>query len=176
MRFLETKLQGAFLIDPERRADERGFFARVFCVEEFQAQGLETRLVQCSISFNRQKGTLRGLHFQTSPFEETRLVRCTMGAVYDVILDLRPGSSTFKHWLAIELSGENRRMVYIPGGFAHGFLTLADSSEVFYQMSEYYHPEAAQGVRWDDLAFGIQWPIPISLISDKDLSYKDFNP
>jgi dTDP-4-dehydrorhamnose 3,5-epimerase len=174
MRFLETKLLGAFLIDPERRADERGFFARVFCVEEFQAQGLETHLVQCSISFNRQKETLRGMHFQTSPFEEDRLVRCTMGAVYDVILDLRPGSSTFKQWLGIELSADNRRMVYIPRGFAHGFLTLADNSEVFYQMSEYYHPEAVQGVRWDDPAFSIQWPIPISLISDKDLSYKDF--
>ncbi|MBE3142447.1 MAG: dTDP-4-dehydrorhamnose 3,5-epimerase [Planctomycetes bacterium] len=175
MRFLETKLLGAFLIDPERRADERGFFARVFCVEEFQAQGLETHLVQSSISFNRRKGTLRGMHFQTSPFEEARLVRCTIGAVYDVILDLRPGSSTFKQWLGIELSADNRRMVYIPRGFAHGFLTMADNSEVFYQISEYYHPEAAQGVRWDDPAFSIQWPLPISLISDKDLSYKDFN-
>ena len=117
MQFLETKLQGAFLIDPELQADTRGFFARVFCGEEFMAQGLETRLVQCSISFNRQKGTLRGMHFQALPFEEVRLVRCTMGAVYDVILDLRPDSSTFKHWLGIELSAANRRMVYIPAGF-----------------------------------------------------------
>ena len=131
--------------------------------------------MQCSISFNRQKGTLRGMHFQASPFEEVRLVRCTMGAVYDVILDLRPGSSTFKQWLAIELSADNRGMVYIPGGFAHGFLTLADNTEIFYQMSEVYHPQAAQGVRWDDPAFSIHWPIPVSLISDKDHSYKDFN-
>jgi dTDP-4-dehydrorhamnose 3,5-epimerase len=136
---------------------------------------LETSLVQCSISFNRQKGTLRGMHFQTSPFEENRLVRCTMGAAYDVILDLRSGSSTFKQWLAIELSADNRRMVYVPRGFAHGFLTLENDTEIFYQMSEFYHPEAAQGVRWDDPAFSIHWPIPISLISDKDLRYKDFN-
>jgi dTDP-4-dehydrorhamnose 3,5-epimerase len=145
-------------------------------VEEFQAQGLETRLVQSSISFNRQKGTLRGMHFQTSPYEEARLVRCTMGTVYDVILDLRSGSSTYKQWLAIELSADNRRMVYVPRGFAHGFLTLENDTEIFYQMSEFYHPEAAQGVRWDDPAFNVHWPIPISLISDKDLNYKDFNP
>ena len=174
MKFQETKLKGAFLVDPERREDERGFFGRVFCVEEFQAQGLETRLVQCSISFNCQKGTLRGMHFQASPFEEVRLVRCTMGVVYDVILDLRPGSSTFKQWQGIELNADNRRMVYIPRGFAHGFLTLADDSELFYQMSEYYHPEAVQGVRWNDPAFNIHWPLPISLISDKDLNNKDF--
>jgi dTDP-4-dehydrorhamnose 3,5-epimerase len=174
MRFQETKLKGAFHIDPELHEDERGFFGRVFCVEEFQTYGLETRLVQCSISFNRQKGTLRGMHFQAPPFEETRLVRCTMGMVYDVMLDLRPGSSTFKQWQGIELSADNRRMVFIPRGFAHGFLTLTDNTEIFYQMSEYYHAEAAQGVRWDDPAFNIQWPLPISLISDKDLSYKNF--
>jgi dTDP-4-dehydrorhamnose 3,5-epimerase len=171
MRFQETKLQGAFLIDPERREDERGFFARVFCVEEFQTLGLETSLVQCSISFNRQKGTLRGMHFQTSPFEEVRLVRCTMGAVYDVMLDLRPSSATFRQWLGIELSADNRRMVYIPSGFAHGFLTLADNTEIFYQMSESYHSQAAQGVRWNDPAFGIHWPEKPRVIAVKDQNY-----
>ena len=176
MHFRQTKLQGAFIIEPDRKEDERGFFARVFCVDEFAAQGLETNLVQCSVSFNKQRGTLRGMHFQGAPFEETRLVRCTMGAIYDVIVDLRPDSATFKQWLAAELSAENRHMVYIPAGFAHGFLTLVDNTELFYQMSEFYYPEAAQGVRWDDPAFGIQWPLPVSVISDKDRSYPEFNP
>jgi len=175
MLFLETSLQGAFIIEPERKEDERGFFARVFCVEEFEAHGLDTRLVQCSISYNKQKGTLRGMHFQTFPHEEVRLVRCTTGAVYDVVLDLRPDSPTFKRWIAEVLTSENRRMMYVPRGFAHGFLTLENNCEVLYQMSESYHPEAAQGVRWDDPAFGIQWPIPLSIISDKDLNYQAFN-
>jgi len=175
MLFLETSLQGAFIIEPERKEDERGFFARVFCVEEFEAHGLDTRLVQCSISYNKQKGTLRGMHFQTFPHEEVRLVRCTTGAVYDVVLDLRSGSPTFKRWIAEVLTSENRRMMYVPRGFAHGFLTLENNCEVLYQMSESYHPEAAQGVRWDDPAFGIQWPIPLSIISDKDLNYQAFN-
>jgi dTDP-4-dehydrorhamnose 3,5-epimerase len=175
MLFQETKLPGAFIIEPERKGDERGFFARVFCVEEFGAQGLETNLVQCSISFNRQRGTLRGMHFQVAPYEEVRLVRCTMGAIYDVILDLRPTSPTFKQWIAEELTSENRRMLYVPKGFAHGFITLENDCEVYYQMSEFYHHENAGGVRWDDPAFGIKWPEPVQLISDSDSSFKDFN-
>ncbi len=174
MHFLGTRLPGVFIIEPELKEDERGFFARVFCVEEFVAQGLETNLVQCSISFNKQQGTLRGMHYQAAPHEEVRLVRCTMGAVYDVVLDLRPDSPTFKHWIAAELTGENRRMVYIPKGFAHGFLTLENSCEVFYQMSEFYHNENVRGVRWNDPVFGIQWPAPVQLISERDRSFKDF--
>jgi dTDP-4-dehydrorhamnose 3,5-epimerase len=174
MHFLGTRLPGVFIIEPERKEDERGFFARVFCVEEFGAQGLETNLVQCSISFNKQQGTLRGMHYQAAPHEEVRLVRCTMGAVYDVVLDLRPDSPTFKLWITTELTGENRRMVYIPKGFAHGFLTLEKSCEVFYQMSEFYHNENVRGVRWNDPAFGIQWPAPVQLISERDRSFKDF--
>ena len=175
MHFLETKLQGAFIIDPERKEDERGFFARIFCAEEFDAQGLETNLVQCSVSFNKRRGTLRGLHFQSAPHEEVRLVRCTMGAVYDVLLDLRSASPTFKQWIGEELTSENRRMVYVPKGFAHGFITLEDNCEVFYQMSEFYHSENAGGVRWDDPAFRIRWPVPVRLISERDSSFKDFN-
>ncbi|MGD0002801.1 MAG: dTDP-4-dehydrorhamnose 3,5-epimerase [Anaerolineaceae bacterium] len=175
MHFLRTGLPGVFIIEPERKEDERGFFARVFCEEEFGAYGLETNLVQCSISFNKQRGTLRGMHYQAAPYEEVRLVRCTMGAVYDVVLDLQPDSPTLKQWIAAELTSENRRMVYVPKGFAHGFLTLENSCEVFYQMSEFYHHENAGGVRWDDPAFGIQWPAPVQLISERDRSFKDFS-
>jgi dTDP-4-dehydrorhamnose 3,5-epimerase len=174
MLFLETSLQGAFIIEPERKEDERGFFARVFCVEEFGARGLETNLVQCSISFNKQKGTLRGMHFQTIPHEEVRLVRCTTGAVYDVLLDLRSDSLTFKQWIGEVLTSENRRMMYVPKGFAHGFLTLENNCEVLYQMSEFYHSDYAGGVRWDDPAFGIEWPAQVRLISERDRTFKDF--
>ena len=174
MLFQETRLQGALIIQPERKEDERGFFARVFCVEEFEAHGLETRLVQCSISYNKQMGTLRGMHFQTFPYQEVRLVRCTAGAIYDVLLDLRPESPTFKQWKAEVLTGENRRMLYVPKGFAHGFLTLENNCEVFYQMSEFYYGENSSGVRWNDPAFGIEWPAPVQLISEKDRTFMDF--
>ncbi len=174
MLFLETSLKGAFIIEPERKEDERGFFARVFCVEEFGARGLETNLMQCSISFNKQKGTLRGMHFQTFPYEEVRLVRCTTGAVYDVLLDLRSDSLTFKQWIGEVLTSENRRMMYVPKGFAHGFLTLENNCEVLYQMSEFYHGDYAGGVRWDDPAFGIEWPAQVRLISERDRTFKDF--
>ena len=174
MIFTETKLKGVFVIEPERLEDERGFFARTWCQREFEAHGLNQRLVQCSISFNKRKGTLRGMHYQVAPYEEARLVRCTMGAIYDVALDLRPASSTFKQWVAVELTSENRRMLYIPEGLAHGFQTLEDNTEVFYQMSEFYHPECAKGVRWDDLAFRIVWPSDVIVISDKDREYSDF--
>jgi dTDP-4-dehydrorhamnose 3,5-epimerase len=172
--FSETKLRGAYIVDPEKMEDERGFFARTFCQKEFNAHGLNPRLVQCGISFNKKKGTLRGMHFQAPPLQEAKLVRCTRGAIYDVIIDLRSDSLTFKHWVAVELSAENHRMLYIPEGFAHGFQTLEDNTEVAYQMSEFYHPESARGVRWDDPAFGFRWPLRPVAISDKDRKYTDF--
>lgn len=171
MKFIETELKGALIIEPERLEDERGFFARVFCEHEFAAHGLETRLIQCNISFNRRKGTLRGMHYQAPPHEETKLVRCTMGAIYDVIVDLRPGSTTYRKWTAVELSADNHLMLYVPKGFAHGFQTLADNSEVFYQMSQFYVPDAARTLRWDDPAFGIVWPAASPVVSARDRSY-----
>jgi len=174
MIFTETSLKGAFLIEPERLEDERGFFARTWCQREFEAHGLNSRLVQCNISFNKKMGTLRGMHYQVAPYEEARLVRCTQGAIYDVIIDLRPESSTFKQYIAAVLTAQNRTMLYVPEGFAHGFLTLEDNTEVFYQMSEFYAPEYARGVRWNDPAFGIQWPAEIQVISDRDQNYPDF--
>jgi dTDP-4-dehydrorhamnose 3,5-epimerase len=174
MIFTETKLKGAFIIEPERQEDERGFFARTFCQEEFKAHGLNPNLVQCSISFNKKKGTVRGMHCQVAPYQETKLVRCTQGAIYDVIIDLRSDSLTFKKWLAADLTAENRRMFYIPKGFAHGFQTLKDNTEVHYQMSEFYHPESFKGIRWDDSTFNVKWPLSITVISEKDLSYRDF--
>lgn len=168
MHFSETKLKGAFIIQPELLEDERGFFARTFCQEEFEAHGLNPELVQCNISFNKKKGTLRGMHYQSAPYEEDKLVRCTMGAIYDVIIDLRTKSPTFKQWVSVELSAENRKLLYIPKGFAHGFQTLEDDSEVFYQMSEFYHEDHARGVCWDDPAFGVEWPLTNPIVSEKD--------
>jgi dTDP-4-dehydrorhamnose 3,5-epimerase len=174
MRFLETSLPGAYLVEPELKEDERGFFARIFCADEFKAHGLETQLVQCSISSSKQKGTLRGMHHQAQPYGEVRLVRCTMGSIFDVIIDLRPDSPTLCDWWGYELSAENRKAVYIPKGFAHGFITLEDGCEVFYQMSEYYHPESARGVRWNDPSFNIHLPIMPVIISERDRTYPDF--
>ena len=175
MLFIETKLAGVYIIELEKREDDRGFFARTFCQREFDAHGLNPRIVQCSVSFNRRKGTLRGMHYQVAPYEETKLVRCTMGAIYDVAVDLRRDSPTFKQWVAVELTADNRTMFYIPEGFAHGFQTLEDNTEVAYQMSEFYHPESARGVRWDDPAFGIKWPEgEIRIISEKDRGYLDY--
>ena len=174
MIFIETKLQGAFIVEPERLEDERGFFARTWCKREFAAQELDTKLVQCNVSFNKKRGTLRGMHHQVAPHEEAKLVRCTMGAIYDVIIDLRPDSSTFKDWVSIEITAENRKMIYIPEGFSHGFMTLKDNTEVFYQMSEFYDPECARGVRWNDPAFDIAWPEDVKVISEKDKEYPDF--
>jgi len=175
MIFTETKLKGAFIIDVEPREDERGFFARSWCADEFRRHGLNSRLVQCNISFNNKRGTLRGIHYQVAPFPEAKLVRCTMGAIYDVIIDLRADSPTFKQWISVELTAENRRALYIPEDFAHGFQTLIDHTEVFYQMSEFYHPECARGLRWDDLAFGIEWPFAPRIISQQDAGYADFS-
>ncbi len=174
MTFKETAIPGVFEIGIQAIQDERGFFARTWCRSEFEQHGLESTLVQCNISFNARKGTLRGMHFQSAPFEETKLVRCTQGAIYDVILDLRPQSTTFKSWVAVTLTAENRNMVYIPKGCAHGFLTMQDETEVFYQMSEVYNAESAYGVRWNDPAFGIAWPDRVEVISDRDRNYLDF--
>ena len=176
MKFTATPLQGAYIIDLEPIEDERGFFARSWSVDEFAARGLNPRLVQCNISFNRRRGTLRGMHYQSAPREEAKLVRCTRGAIHDVIVDLRPASPTFKGHIAATLTAENRRMLYVPEGFAHGFQTLADDTEVFYQMAEFYAAECARGVRWDDPALGIRWPDAERTISAKDQQYPDFAP
>jgi dTDP-4-dehydrorhamnose 3,5-epimerase len=174
MIFSETRLAGAYVIEPERQEDERGFFARVWCQKEYQAKGVNPHLVQCSVSFNKQRGTLRGMHWQQAPHAEAKVVRCTMGAIYDVIIDLRPDSVTFKHYEGLLLTPENRTMLYVPDGFAHGFLTLIDNTEVFYQMSEFYHPESQAGVRWNDPAFGIPWVDDVRVISYRDAHYPDF--
>ncbi len=174
MIFKETKLAGAFVIELERRTDQRGFFARTFCQQEFEAQGLKTEVAQCNVSFNKRKGTLRGMHYQVAPFAEAKLVRCTSGSIYDVIIDLRPASATFKKYCAVELSAENRRMLYIPEDFAHGFQTLQDDTEVFYQMAQCYSAEHARGVRWNDPAFGIEWPKGERIIIERDQNYPDF--
>lgn len=175
MIFIETKLKGAFIIEPERIEDGRGFFARCWCQREFESQGLNSRLAQCNISFNLKKGTLRGLHFQKPPHAEAKLVRCTAGAIFDVIVDLRRESPTFKQYMGVELNAENRSILYVPEGFAHGFQTIQDNTEVFYQMSEFYVPGSASGVRWDDPAFGIQWPFEVTVISPRDQNHPDFS-
>ncbi len=171
VKFLPLRLVGSYLIEPEQIEDERGFFARTFCQKQFQEMGLKLPLEQCSLSFNRKKGTLRGMHFQKPPHSEAKLVRCTSGKIYDVIIDLRAGSSTYKHWESVILSAQNRNMLYVPEGFAHGFQTLEDDSEVFYQISYPYVPESAFGLRWNDPAIGIVWPKEVSVISPKDLQY-----
>lgn len=171
MKFVETPLKGAFVIELEPIEDERGFFARTFCRREFEEHGLNPNLVQCSISFNRKRGTLRGMHYQVPPHAECKLVRCTRGAIYDVIVDLRDGSPTARKWFGVELSAENRRAIYIPEGFAHGLQALVDDSEVLYEISEFYHAESARGVRFDDPAFGIRWPLPVAMVSARDRGF-----
>jgi dTDP-4-dehydrorhamnose 3,5-epimerase len=174
MKFISTDIPGAYLIEMMPISDERGFFARSWCALEFTEQGLNPRLVQCSVSFNFRRGTLRGMHYQAKPYEEAKLVRCTQGALYDVIVDLRPDSPAYCRWIGVELSAHNHRMLYIPEGVAHGFQTLADDTEVFYQMSEFYQGESARGVRWNDPAFGIDWPPEERTISLRDQQYPDF--
>jgi dTDP-4-dehydrorhamnose 3,5-epimerase len=174
MIFTETKLDGAFLIDIEEHTDERGFFARSWCQKEFEQHGLVPRVVQANISFNHKKGTVRGMHYQASPYEETKLVRCTRGAIYDVIVDLRKGSPTFRQWISAELTADNRRMLFVPEGFAHGFQILTDATEVCYQVSHFYTPGAERGARFNDPAFGIRWPLDVTVISEKDANWADF--
>ena len=176
MKFLRTRLEGACVIELDRLEDERGFFARSFCRDEFAAHGLKASFVQCNISFNARRGTLRGLHYQASPYEEAKLVRCTRGAIFDVIVDIRKRSDTYRRWIGMELTAENRRMLYVPEGFAHGFQTLEDASEGFYQMSDMFRPEASCGVRWNDPALGIDWPLPDPTVSARDSGYLDFIP
>jgi dTDP-4-dehydrorhamnose 3,5-epimerase len=172
--FRATNLKGVFVIELEKREDDRGFFARSFCREEFQAHGLNLNVAQCNVSFNRKKGTLRGMHFQTAPYEEAKLVRCTRGSMYDVCIDLRTNSPTFKQHFAVVLSAHEHNMIYIPEGFAHGLQTLEDDTEVFYQMSQMYSPESARGVRWNDPAFCIEWPPAERTMTEKDRTYPDF--
>jgi dTDP-4-dehydrorhamnose 3,5-epimerase len=175
MRFTETSVAGAVIVDVEAHVDERGFFGRSWCTREFEANGLNPCVVQCNISGNLARGTLRGMHYQAPPHAECKLVRCTKGAIYDVVIDLRRSSPTYLRHVAAELTEDNHRALYIPEGLAHGFLTLTDNSEVFYQMSAFYEPAAARGLRWNDPAFNISWPVPVAVISTRDREYDDFN-
>ena len=189
MIFIETKLKGAFMIIPEFLEDERGFFARTYCYREFEKRGLDPNLVQCNISYNKKKGTLRGMHYQAAPHEEAKLVRCIRGSMFDAVIDLRPNSTTYCQWLGIELKAstsqitaqhlqhtDHYKMLYIPKGFAHGFQTLEDDTEVFYQMSEFYHAEYVRGIRWDDPGFGILWPYYNPIVSTRDQRFPEFKP
>jgi len=168
MRFIETPLSGAYIVELEERRDDRGFFARTFCEREFSELGLTTRISQCNLSFNHRRGTVRGLHYQVEPAAEAKLVRCIAGAVHQVLVDMRPGSPTYLRHIAVELSAANRRAVYVPELFAAGLQTLDDDSEVMYQVSEFHNPEAERGLRFDDPAIGIAWPLPVAVISPKD--------
>lgn len=172
MKFTALSVAGACLVEPEVTTDERGSFARTFCRDEFAAHGLNPELVQCSVSFNKQSGTLRGMHYQQPPYEEAKLVRCTQGVIFDVVLDLRPQSASYLGWAGIELSADNHKAMYIPEGCAHGFLTLEDNVEVFYQMSMAYHPDSVAGARWDDPAFGIEWPAANVIMSVRDKNHE----
>lgn len=174
MLFDRLLLQGAYLLKLEKHKDERGFFARTFCYKEFKEHGLNSDVMQCSISYNAQKGTLRGMHYQVAPNEEVKLVQCVRGSIYDVIIDLRPNSATYCQWVGVELSDNNGSLIYVPKGFAHGFQTLTDDAVVYYQISEFYAPESARGVRWNDPAFGIEWPLRDPVISLKDSELPDY--
>lgn len=176
MIFTETKLIGAFIIDVELLADQRGAFSRTFCAKEFEQHGLKPTVAQCNLSFNHQAGTLRGLHYQTPPAAETKLVRCTKGAIYDVIVDMRPDSPTYRQHIGVELTAENRRALYVPELFAHGYQALTDGAEVIYQVGEFYTPGYERGLRYDDPTFGITWPLPVTVISEKDASWPLFEP
>jgi dTDP-4-dehydrorhamnose 3,5-epimerase len=172
--FTESTIRGAYVVDIDRIEDDRGFFARAWCRREFEAAGLNPDLVQINLARSHTRGTLRGMHYQDAPHSEAKLARCTRGAVYDVIVDLRPDSSTFRRWLGVELTDENHRMLYVPEGVAHGYQTLTDDAELCYQTSREYAPESAGGVRYDDPAFTIEWPIPVSVISEADRTWPDF--
>lgn len=174
MIFKESKLKGAFVIDLEKHQDERGFFARTFCRKELQDHGLIADVAQANMSLSKARGTLRGMHYQKAPYEETKLVRCIRGALYDVIIDLRPESPTYKQWIGVELSADNYRMLFVPKNFAHGFITLAEDTEVTYMVSQYYSPGAELGIRWNDPQFAIEWPIDVTVISPKDANWPDF--
>jgi len=174
MIFTETKLNGAYVIEIQKLEDIRGFFARVWCKNEFETHGLISHLTQTNISFSKKEGTLRGMHYQVEPNQESKLIRCTKGAIYDVIIDLRPNSPTYKKWLGVELTAENYNMLYVPEDFAHGFQTLEDDTEVVYQVSQFYSPQSERGVRYNDPAFGIRWPIEVQVVTDKDKNWADY--
>lgn len=177
MIFKKIKLQGARIIELEKHEDARGHFARAWCKKEFEAHGLNSNLAQANTAFSLQKGTLRGMHYQIAPYEEAKLIRCIHGAVFDVIIDLRPKSNTYCEWLGVELTAENQTMLYMPEGFAHGYMTLEHNAEVFYMVSQFYVPDSERGVRWNDPAFGIEWPATTDLlISEKDKNWPDFMP
>ena len=171
MKYHETKIAGVFELELQPNCDERGFFARSWCQKEFESHKLNPRMVQCNVSFNARKGTLRGIHYQAEPYPEAKVVRCTMGEIYDVVVDLRSQSPTFKNWVGVVLSAVNRRMIYVPEGCGHGFLTLVDNTEIFYQMSEFYHPDLARGVRWNDPVLNIIWPAAVDVVSERDRAY-----
>lgn len=174
MKFSQTKLSGAYVVELEKREDSRGFFARTFCANEMTEHGLESKIVQTNMSRTMKKGTVRGMHFQTTPHQETKLVRCTRGSIYDVIIDIRPDSPTYKQWFGVELSAQNHTMLFVPRDFAHGFITLEDDCEVMYEVSEFYSPGFEGGIRYNDPAINIEWPIPVSDVSEKDASHPDF--
>lgn len=174
VKFDQTELEGAYIIELEKLEDERGFFARTFCQKELQEHGLAPMVAQANVSFNAKAGTLRGMHYQLAPYEETKLIRCTRGALYDVIVDLRPDSASYKRWIGVELTAENYRMLYVPANFAHGFITLEDNTEASYFVSEFYTPGSERGLRWDDSQFNIKWPRSIDVISEKDAHWPDF--
>ena len=174
MQFIETRLKGAYILEAERIADERGFFARTWARDEFIAHGLNPDLAQCNVSYNHRTGTVRGMHWQAPPHAETKIVRCTQGALYDVIVDIRPDSPTYRQWVGVELSAENCRALYIPEGCAHGFQTQEDATEIFYMISAAYAPQAARGMRWDDPAIGITWPRAVTVIAARDARYPDW--
>lgn len=174
MMFSETVLKGAYVIEIKPIADHRGFFARQWCKREFEEHGLSPNLLQVNLQFSHKKGTLRGMHFQVAPWQEAKLVRCTQGAILDVMIDLRPDSPTHRKWVAVELTVDNRKVMYVPEGFAHGYQTLTDEAEVMYQTSQFYAPNSATGVRYNDPAFGIQWPLPVSVVSSQDEQWPDY--
>jgi dTDP-4-dehydrorhamnose 3,5-epimerase len=176
MIFTETKLDGAYIIDIEKRQDERGFFARSWCIKEVELHGLDAQCIQANISNSANRGTLRGMHYQIAPFREAKLVRCTRGGIFDVIIDLRTDSATYTDWMGVELTAKNYRMLYVPEGFAHGFLTLENDTEVTYQVSQFYHPESERGVRYNDPVFAIEWPREVLVISEKDNSWPGYVP
>jgi dTDP-4-dehydrorhamnose 3,5-epimerase len=176
MKFTRMRLDGAYIIDTELHEDERGSFARTYCRNEFAREGLPTEFVQCNVSFTRRRATLRGMHYQDDPFPEGKLVRCSRGTIYDVIIDLRTNSPTYCQWAGIELSDVNARAIYIPPGFAHGFQTITDDAQVLYQMTQAYHPDLARGVRWNDPTFGITWPLQDPFISPRDAAFPNFLP
>jgi dTDP-4-dehydrorhamnose 3,5-epimerase len=172
--FTETELKGAFIINVKKLEDERGFFGRTFCQKEFEDHGINPHVVQANVSYNKVKGTVRGMHYQVHPYEETKLVRCVRGAIYDVIIDLRKNSPTYTKWIGVELREDSYRMLFVPEGFGHGFITLQDNTEVIYQVSQFYTPGSERGIRWDDPAFNIHWPIKPVIISDKDTQHSDY--